>query len=62
MILTPWTEFKNENFLNLIASQLKKIPIIDPYGLIPLPLIESSKLQVYSLGRYSNYDESKQNG
>jgi hypothetical protein len=59
MILTPWAEFKNEIFLNLIAGQLKETPIIDPYGLIPLPLIESNKLQVYSLGRYSNYDESK---
>lgn len=59
MILTPWAEFKNEIFLNLIASQLKQTPIIDPYNLIPLSLIERNKLQVYSLGRYSNYNESK---
>ena len=59
MILTPWAEFKGQEFLNLIASQLKDIPIIDPYGLIPSTLIESNGLQVYSLGRHSNHEESK---
>ena len=59
MILTPWAEFKDQEFLNLIASQLKDIPIIDPYGLIPSTLIESNGLQVYSLGRHSNHEESK---
>jgi UDPglucose 6-dehydrogenase len=59
MILTPWAEFKGQDFLNLIASQLKDIPIIDPYGLIPSALIESNGLQVYSLGRHPNHAESK---
>jgi len=59
MILTPWAEFKGEEFLNLLASQLRNIPIIDPYGLVPSVLIQSNSLQVYSLGRHSNYEESK---
>jgi len=59
MILTPWQEFKDEEFLNILASQLKGIPIIDPFGLVPLTLIESGRLQVYSLGKQCNYGESK---
>jgi UDPglucose 6-dehydrogenase len=61
MILTPWAEFKDRKFLSLIASQLRDIPIIDPYGLVPLDLIEGNVLQVYSLGRFSNYEENKKN-
>jgi len=59
MILTPWTEFKDRKFLSLLASQLRNIPIIDPYGLVPSDLIEGNGLQVYSLGRFSNYEENK---
>lgn len=59
MILTPWQEFKDQEFLSILASRLKGIPIIDPYGLVPLILIENNKLEVYSLGKYCNHDESK---
>jgi len=60
MILTPWAEFKSQEFLKRLASQLRDIPIIDPYGLVPLALTEGNRLQVYSLGRFSNYEESKE--
>jgi UDPglucose 6-dehydrogenase len=62
MILTPWAEFKDQKFLSLLASQLRDIPIIDPYGLVPSDLIEGNGLQVYSLGRLSNHEENKKNG
>jgi UDPglucose 6-dehydrogenase len=51
MILTPWSEFKNPIFLNKIGEQLKNIPIIDPYGVVPMSLIETFDLYVLSLGR-----------
>jgi hypothetical protein len=59
MILTPWAEFKDQEFLNLLSRQLKDIPIIDPYGLVPSDLIERNNLKVYSLGRYTNHKENK---
>jgi UDPglucose 6-dehydrogenase len=62
MILTPWAEFKDREFLSLLAGQLRNIPIIDPYGLVPSDLIEVNELQVYSLGRFSNFEDSKKNG
>jgi len=57
MILTPCAEFKDQEFLNLLSRQLKDIPIIDPYGLVPSDLIERNNLKVYSLGRYTNHKE-----
>lgn len=62
MILTPWAEFKSQEFLKRLSSQLRGIPIIDPYGLVPSALIESNGLQVYSLGRFAKYEGSKKNG
>lgn len=61
MILTPWAEFKDRKFLSLLVSQLRNIPIIDPYGLVPSDLIEGNGLKVYSLGRFSSYEENKNN-
>ena len=51
MILTPWPVFRDRVFLKKAGARLSKIPIIDPYGMIPDDLVSQEKLKVYTLGR-----------